>query len=356
MKKWFILNTEGIKSNDYYMIKTHSLKKKHKRKTFKKKAFKKGGSISLKNVHLPKMSCSPNPNKQKLSNSCFTKDIVENLVQVFNSTSFTKINTNNTIENQLTELKTNFLNKCGKDDTEVCLIEKMKPGWTNQLFMPKRKWEKKNEWLSNNDIDRVMSVYEKAYPTFKYCSTLTIDFADTKFLSKKTLSKFFCQHSSASTCQYKMNNDQLKGYDNWGVIFNLDKFEQSGSHWVSLHVDFRTNPPCAFYFDSAVTYSNIPKSIQKLIDTLKKSTPTLKVIRNTKQHQHSNTECGVYSLFFIITMLTQKIPFIQKTMSTEEIRDLFLKGDIPDSFIEQYRQIFFTVGNSKTKNKIIKKN
>lgn len=45
---------------------------------------------------------------------------------------------------------------------------------------------------------------------------------------------------------------------------------------------------------------------------------------NNISHQQGNTECGMYSLFFIITMLTGKTPFSKKNVIFEkEKRNVF---------------------------------
>jgi hypothetical protein len=58
-------------------------------------------------------------------------------------------------------------------------------------------------------------------------------------------------------------------------------------------------------------------------------------------HQRGNTECGMYSLFFIITMLTGKTPFTKGILSMKKRRDLFLKSKIPDNVVFQYRKLYF---------------
>jgi hypothetical protein len=81
-----------------------------------------------------------------------------------------------------------------------------------------------------------------------------------------------------------------------------------------------------------------------------------------KMHQRSNTECGMYSLFFIITMLTggenrdvsitagvNKLPKqlvelhggIRHGMSMEERIHLFTKERIPDNFVENFRGTYY---------------
>ena len=58
------------------------------------------------------------------------------------------------------------------------------------------------------------------------------------------------------------------------------------------------------------------------------------------QHQYGNTECGVYSLFFIITMLTGKTDLHQFTDMNDKI-GFFKNERIPDKYISKFRKIYF---------------
>jgi len=58
-------------------------------------------------------------------------------------------------------------------------------------------------------------------------------------------------------------------------------------------------------------------------------------------HQNSNSECGMYSLFFIITMLTGETPFTKGVMSVKARRNMFLKAKIPDKTMFGYRRLYF---------------
>jgi hypothetical protein len=93
----------------------------------------------------------------------------------------------------------------------------------------------------------------------------------------------------------------------------------------------------------------IPKEIKKLVDRLKVhcrelETPIeLEEYDNYKvEHQKENSECGMYSLFFIITLLTGKINNIP-IKSPEEKIDLFRKPRIPDNYVSKFRTIYFKV-------------
>jgi hypothetical protein len=56
-------------------------------------------------------------------------------------------------------------------------------------------------------------------------------------------------------------------------------------------------------------------------------------------------ECGMYALFFIITMLTCQIKEPGKPTKTfksyKDVIRLFKKEKIPDRYMNKYRRIFF---------------
>jgi hypothetical protein len=172
------------------------------------------------------------------------------------------------------------------------------------------------------------------------------------------------------------------------MVFNLDRYDEPGSHWVSLYVSLgepgklkktktiiggslnasiqweQTDPiegskrhkkyvesPFIFYFDS--TGREAPAEITALINRIKdqclklpKSINIKSYNNNGKDHQKSNTECGMYSLFFIITMLTNKMenkntPNGEIELGFNEKIALFRDATIPDKYVELYRHKYF---------------
>ena len=58
------------------------------------------------------------------------------------------------------------------------------------------------------------------------------------------------------------------------------------------------------------------------------------------EHQMENTECGMYSLYFIISMLTGKNEIKTFHNLTDKI-DFFRKRRIPDKYVNKFRKIYF---------------
>ena len=145
------------------------------------------------------------------------------------------------------------------------------------------------------------------------------------------------------------------------VVFNLDTHDQPGSHWTSLFIDLEEK--IIFYFDSAANPT--PKEVNALVNELRKQGKPLGIRFRYMEnypysHQNSNTECGMYSLFFIITMLTKEIE--GKHINDKTIYHLFLgkksldslkggltnyygkfKNRIPDKYVQDYRSKYFNV-------------
>ena len=111
----------------------------------------------------------------------------------------------------------------------------------------------------------------------------------------------------------------------------MDTHNQSGSHWVSVFIN--VSKSTIFYFDSVG--HKIPPNIEKFVNTVIKQGDNLNINfifdqNYPTEHQYKDTECGIYSLFFIIYMLEDKI-------NGDYLKNHILK----DEYIEQYRNIFF---------------
>lgn len=205
--------------------------------------------------------------------------------------------------------------------------------WTKQKFMSKVKEKTmielkkytfkpegphgKFEWLSNFNIDDVMYQYMTADPTFQYLGTVPMDFQTVvKDLKDFDLDKYI-----------------KLGKHKYGIIFNLDESWKSGSHWVAMYFDI--NKGEIYYFDS---YGIMPEyRVRKfvrvianyLIDHKHFKKDDLKVRYNKFVHQKLNSECGVYSMHFIIRLLSGST---FEDMCTERI---------PDEEMTKFRQIYF---------------
>ena len=181
-----------------------------------------------------------------------------------------------------------------------------------------------NEWLSSVDIDKVMNQYKKAYKCFEFIGPSPIDF-DTKTSYGECVWNELCNFSLA--------NQIKKGKNKIGIIFNTDPHNKSGSHWISLFINIKKKIIC--FFDSVGTKPSkeIMKLVNRIIDQGHKLNPKINFKfehSDGVEHQYKNTECGIYSLFFIIHMLQDK---------TSE--SFYKNHIIKDDQIQNYRKIYF---------------
>lgn len=171
-------------------------------------------------------------------------------------------------------------------------------------------------WLSNWDIQNVMVQYS-ATPAYRYefLGVFPIDFA----MISQTGG---CMYSSL--CTVDVPSYIKKGKSFLGLITNLDKHDQSGSHWTSTFMVIDPKLPTygAYYYDS--TGNPVPNYLFPFIKSVKEQCDKLyphkefKIIQNKKQHQRKNTECGIFSMLFQIRWINKHIVKKNNT-SFEEI-------------------------------------
>tara|TARA_B100000767_G_scaffold127261_1_gene121228 strand:+ start:14452 stop:15318 length:867 start_codon:yes stop_codon:yes gene_type:complete len=237
------------------------------------------------------------PNSSKYSFSCFDKKGILKIAKAWNKKS-NKKNRINLKEKNIKKiwdiLNKNLKKKC---QDELCWIKKIKVKNMKKYFRPQKpkNWKSNNyEWLSTVDIEKVLNQYEKKYSDFKFIGAVPIDF-DEKYN--------FGNCIVDELCKLKLKNIRKKNIFKIGIVFNLDKHSQDGSHWVSMFIDLNNNN--IYYFDSYGTKEppQISKFIKRLQDEFKKEKKKINYQRNTIRHQFDNSECGIYSINFIINML-----------------------------------------------------
>lgn len=237
---------------------------------------------------------------------------------------------------------------------EMCWMEQqfMKRGVDKELrdftFAPRvpDTWKKKSdEWLSSIDILRVMSQYEHEYPCFEFLGPSPIDYDHKKVYNECVWDEL---------CNFSLSQHLENGKRKIGIIFNLDPHYKEGSHWVALFIyipkeymneDKRhTQKAGIYYFDS---YGDKPEpQINKFINTVIRQgrqlhIPFSKKV-NTKRHQYSESECGMFSMYFIIKMLmADGNPKLANNCNDEMFKNVSLNGKIPDTHMKKLRKLYF---------------
>lgn len=176
--------------------------------------------------------------------------------------------------------------------------------WVKQPFMrhikdPELKWltfkppipKGKYDWLSTDDIDRVMKQYTKMYPDFYFLGTWPMDF-------EKLHPKFR---------SFEPKKLQSKGKKRIALVLNEDNSDEPGSHWVGL---FMNLPSRQVHFFDSYGKKPLPPVCKWLTNVNKRikrdGGKPFTVLWNPHRHQYANSECGVYTINFIVKRLEGK--------------------------------------------------
>jgi len=194
-----------------------------------------------------------------------------------------------------------------KDGEEHCLLDHsdLNPDTKKELrkqylrIRYPKEWEKKpDSWLDNFNIQNVMKQYEEVFPWFEFMGVYPMDFSVQNPYVKNSAPK--CLH--AELCNLKLKDEYAKGKRGIGMVFNLDPHYKSGSHWVGLYIDIQNiKKPFISYFDS-YGYKT-PPMIARFMRAFTLQIPECELGFNARRFQHSNTECGMYSMYFIVCMI-----------------------------------------------------
>jgi len=323
-----MIKHKNSNKNKYNKSFNKTLNKKNvnkKTSNIRKNKFKVGG----KTVKLKKLNCSPKDKNEINDFSCYTNKSLYKLRDLWNARHpDAKINSNSPkeIHKQLSDVLKKVCN------TEACwLNQKSEFGSVKESleesFAPESpdEWKKNpNEWLSSVDIMNVMKQYEKAYKCFEFIGPSPIDF-DTR--------KLYGECVWSELCNFNLEEQIKKGKTKIGIIFNTDPHNKPGQHWISMFINIKKKK--IFFFDS--TGDKPPKEINVLVDRIIKQghnmTPKINFKYDSNEgveHQYGNTECGIYSLFFIVHLLEDKF--------TEN----YLKSHIlKDQYMEKFRKVYF---------------
>ena len=276
-----------------------------------------------------KKVCSPH--KQNNTLTCFSKESLLRMIKYYNTKASTEkdkvfpgVSMNKIKEKPRNELwkalHNRFKDSCNDErcwkDTYFSKMKELE----NDLkpVYPESWTSNKNEWLSTSNINSICSQFEDMNENFLFMGAIPIDF-DSKVNGNCVIREL---------CNISLQKLIKKKKHLLGIVFNLDEHYLPGSHWVSMFADF--NKGKIYFFDS---YGYEPKEeIQVLMDRLKKqnedrNVPT-EIIRNKLKHQYKYSECGMYSIYFIYSMLQGKDFSI-------------LNNRIPDDKMEKYRTVFF---------------
>jgi hypothetical protein len=293
------------------------------------------------------MNCSPRvKNKTLFQNSCFTNKTLDVIKRAYNKHHPGQRIDSATPQETWTMLK-DRLTKCDKEDCWLTEISdtKVREKLDKYMFAPDHppEWKKNyTEWLSNFDIFDVLHQYEETYTNFKFIGPTPIDF-DTR--PPKMNGKCVWQ----DLCELSLSKQRAAGITQIGVVFNLDKHDEDGSHWISLFIDLKD--AFVFFMDSAG--EKPPSEVSALVERITKQGRELSPPihfeyheNHPMEHQLMNTECGMYSIYFLITMVSGQNE-LRKFSNYRDKINFFKKRRIPDKYVNQFRKVFFNVPDGK---------
>lgn len=210
-------------------------------------------------------------------------------------------------------------------------------------FIPRkpRVWLKDNNtWLNTNDIENVLYQYEKRFPEFKFLGVSPIDYNY----------QYYGNCVSEEICHLdikKQFNEKKKNL--LGIIFNLDRHNEPGSHWVAVFANLKKKE--VYYYDSYglrppyeirvlmrditqlgnfISEEDLNKSkTGECLDNCNLESNVFKSYYNNVRHQYKNSECGVYSMHFIISFLEG------------QTFDQIINNIITDDEINKFRDIYY---------------
>jgi len=289
---------------------------------------KKTLKTNITNYIIDSNSCAPcklkEKKKTKSFKTCYSKESLVKIANMWNKENKNKnpiIIFNKSKKSLWLQIQERLNSACKKDEycwSKQNFVKKIKDitieMYTFKPEYPKTWYKNKYTWLNTYDIYYVMKQYEKANDDFVFLGPIPSDCP----------TKIQCELSKLDLIGMKK-----AGINKIGIIYNLDISTQSGSHWVAMYIDNKNNE--INYYDS---YGSMPtylidKFIKKVVEQYKKNKIIPTVIYNDKRHQWKNSECGVYSMNFILERISGKTMY-----------DLS-QVNIPDEHMNNLRKILY---------------
>ena len=176
-------------------------------------------------------------------------------------------------------------------------------------------------WLDTINIRDVMVQYEKGRSDFTFLGPYPIDFAAAEDSGPgRAGTSDRCLIGEMCGLDLKNSKDYI------GIIYNLDPHYKSGSHWVANFI----NKPAktCYYFDSYGMRP--PHRVYRFMQWLTLQMPEMQLGWNGRKFQFSDSECGMYSMYFIDRMLAGE-PFLK-----------FCRRAPPDKFMLDMRDWMYS--------------
>lgn len=286
-----------------------------RQKTLKKEAKKKLAEAAKKPIVKANGKCAPSAHKNyEKYGTCLPPETVVEIAKSVNKqvdNPFAQIPTG--AFNSMNTLK-EALNKKLNCKDELCWVQNSQLDWDKKrqiqrkLFRPimPESWKKNpNEWLSNEDILNVMNQYNDQYPAFQFLNVFSVDF----------FRRDICRHYNF--CDFNLFDFLETGKTSLGMVINTDTWVGGGKHWIALFADFdpKSRKFGMCFYNSGATKP--PGPVREFMDAVYKDAQLFfkdtftdvefkkkfQFKYNIRAHQKGNTECGMFSMLFLIACL-----------------------------------------------------
>ena len=301
----------------------------------------------------PKNQCAPDAQGTfRQFRTCFGKSALQQLVAAWNKAHPDEAITGSrgmsvkALWNAL-DARMRRTNVCAPGE-ETCWVDALRtttPDVTRRLRPPSpHNWKRDpNTWLTNYDIEAVMKQYDRAFKSYAFLGVFPVNFNETSVFGK-------CLHTQL--CELPLKPFLKRGITSLGIVINLDRYGEPGSHWTSLFaiIDPKKPNAGAYYFDSVghappKEMATFMKALQK--QALMLAPPTMKAPKfrlayNPKPFQKTNTECGMFAILHQLKWMEelQRDPDV----AVETVWD----AGWTDAWVTKHRSTLFRTPGPKT--------
>ena len=286
------------------------------------------------------------PDKQYSDGSCYSLESLKKIALAYNTKLLSAnyndkyiskeklIKLSNNRKELLSQLKTRLQDFC---DNEMCwkgldFVKSLKDLEIDKFTFRPEGPKSSHGWLNTLHINNILEQYMKIYNNYYHLGTVPIDFNKLPILGIKDLD---------------YNELEKQGYNKFSMVINTDEHYKSGQHWIAVFIDTENNNTQlggkidrkvgkVYFFDSVGTIPEdrviefLASSAKYIMKKYKiKYLKDLDIKHNHIQHQQGNTECGIYSVNFILRLL-----------KGESYNDI-IKRQMTDTEVHKCRKVYF---------------
>lgn len=254
---------------------------------------------------LPEQAPSCSVSRRKKGNfSCMTDEEID---LVYRKTFKNASTGDLTTSEKWTQLHEHYKPDCG--DNEFCWLERVASDPSDKVcnvleeaFVPEGPYEGLT-WLSGQNIDDLMKQYVVKYPEFVWGECHPIDF---------THAADILYYGTPGVIRETELLDLFRsGKKYFGVVLNLDRHTQKGSHWIAVLISMTTegtreDPWWFEYYDSVGNnlQRKVPPEVLEWANTfaiiaLLGVGKFSRMVYNGVNHQRENDLCGIYACHFL---------------------------------------------------------